>query len=155
MGRRCTSTSNIERSIVSGFSPWLMVRLPCGSRSQSRTCSPCSANATPRFSVVVVLATPPFWLANAMTRAEPGVDAGCGRVLGRGTRRARLIGVPLSGHGSNVLRRSRRTFRALLAFPVVELGDTRHQADAAKVDLLRARVPRDVVRLAGAVREHA
>src|ERR1700704_5688558 len=30
---------------------------------------PCSANAAARLSVVVVLATPPFWLAKAITRA--------------------------------------------------------------------------------------
>ena len=33
---------------------------------------PVSANATARFRVVVVLATPPFWLANAMTLAACG-----------------------------------------------------------------------------------
>ena len=63
-----TSTSNIEVSIVSGFRPWLIVRLPCGSRSTSRTRYPISLNATPRLSVVVVFATPPFWFANAMMR---------------------------------------------------------------------------------------
>src|SRR5437764_4611838 len=44
-----------------------MVRLPWGSMSQHRTRCPSSAKATGRLSVVVVLATPPFWLANAMT----------------------------------------------------------------------------------------
>src|SRR5204862_5451550 len=34
-----------------------------------------SANAAARFSVVVVLATPPFWLANAMTFAFPSTVA--------------------------------------------------------------------------------
>ena len=47
--------------------PWDMVRLPCGSMSQHRTRWPSSAKATARLSVVVVLATPPFWLANAIT----------------------------------------------------------------------------------------
>jgi hypothetical protein len=37
IGTRWTSTSNIERSIASGFMPWLIVRLPCGSRSTIRT----------------------------------------------------------------------------------------------------------------------
>src|SRR3954471_13532606 len=35
--------------------------------SMHRTRLPFSANATARFRVVVVLATPPFWLAKAMT----------------------------------------------------------------------------------------
>src|SRR5438552_647791 len=47
--------------------PWDIVRLPCGSMSQHRTRWPSSANATARLRVVVVLATPPFWLANAIT----------------------------------------------------------------------------------------
>ena len=67
IGSLWTSTSYIERSIVSGFSPWLIVRLPCGSRSTASTLFPSSANATARFSVEVVFATPPFWLASAMT----------------------------------------------------------------------------------------
>src|SRR5215211_5186362 len=46
-----------------------MVRLPCGSMSTQRTRLPVSANAAARFRVVVVLATPPFWFANAMTLA--------------------------------------------------------------------------------------
>jgi hypothetical protein len=37
--------------------------------SQHRTRWPFSANATARLSVVVVFATPPFWLANAITLA--------------------------------------------------------------------------------------
>ena len=63
----CTSTSYIDFSSVSGSMPWDMVRLPCGSMSTHSTRCPSSANATARLSVVVVLATPPFWLANAIT----------------------------------------------------------------------------------------
>src|SRR5436305_11330188 len=44
-----------------------MVRLPWGSMSTHNTRCPSSANASARLSVVVVLATPPFWLANAIT----------------------------------------------------------------------------------------
>jgi hypothetical protein len=69
IGSRWTSTSNIERSISSGFMPWLIVRLPCGSRSTTSTRLPFSLRATARLRVVVVFATPPFWLARAMTRA--------------------------------------------------------------------------------------
>src|SRR3954454_11971687 len=49
--------------------PWLIVRFHCGSRSTHSTRLPFSAKATARFSVVVVLATPPFWLANEITWA--------------------------------------------------------------------------------------
>ena len=51
--------------------PWLIVRLPCGSRSTQSTRCPRSTNAAARFSVVVVFATPPFWFVNAMTFALP------------------------------------------------------------------------------------
>ena len=41
---------------------------------------PKSASAAPKFTVVVVLPTPPFWLARANTRAVPdGVGAGAAR----------------------------------------------------------------------------
>src|SRR5215210_3304985 len=46
-----------------------MVRLPWGSRSTQSTRCPRSTNAAARLSVVVVFATPPFWLVNAMTLA--------------------------------------------------------------------------------------
>ncbi len=59
-------------STLSGSTPWLMVRLPCGSMSTASTLWPDSLNATARFSAVVVLATPPFWLANAITLAGAG-----------------------------------------------------------------------------------
>src|SRR5713226_9334691 len=64
-----------------------MVRLPWGSRSTASTVYPCSLSATPRFSVVVVFATPPFWLANAITLVTcfPLLDEA--RVFGRGSRR--------------------------------------------------------------------
>src|SRR3984885_7924744 len=42
--------------------------LPCGSRSTIRTSSPIAASAVPRLIAVVVLPTPPFWLATARTR---------------------------------------------------------------------------------------
>src|SRR4051794_6932136 len=67
--RPWTRTSNMDFSTVSGSMPCDMVRLPCGSMSQQRTRWPSSAKAQARFNVVVVLATPPFWFANAMTLA--------------------------------------------------------------------------------------
>src|SRR4051812_30040559 len=65
----CTRTSNIDFSTASGSMPCDMVRLPCGSMSTQSTRCPSSAKAQARLSVVVVLATPPFWFANAMTLA--------------------------------------------------------------------------------------
>ena len=44
--------------------------LPCGSRSISSTRSPTAARAVARLIAVVVLPTPPFWLATAMMRAR-------------------------------------------------------------------------------------
>ena len=40
----------------------------------TRTVCPCSASAAPRLTAVVLLPTPPFWLAMAMTRTA---GAGC------------------------------------------------------------------------------
>ena len=84
IGVSCTSTSYIDSSRVSGSMPWDMVRLPCGSMSQQRTRWPSSAKAAARFNVVVVLATPPFWFANAMTFAwlmRPSSRARAGYLL--------------------------------------------------------------------------
>ena len=48
-----------------GF-PKLIVRLPCGSPSIRSTFFPACARPIPKFAQVVVLPTPPFWLAMAM-----------------------------------------------------------------------------------------
>src|SRR4051812_38534732 len=82
-----TNTSYIDFSTESGSIPWLIVRLPCGSMSTASTRCPASAKATARFRVVVVLATPPFWLANAITSARltsgwAGGSAGRGGAAG-------------------------------------------------------------------------
>ena len=79
----CTSTSYIETSSESGSMPWLMVRLPCGSRSTQRTRWPFSTKAAARFRVVVVLATPPFWLVKAMICALGAAGVGSGSGSGR------------------------------------------------------------------------
>ena len=42
--------------------------LPCASMSRIRTVSPTAASAVARLIAVVVLPTPPFWFATAMTR---------------------------------------------------------------------------------------
>src|SRR5439155_2734412 len=82
-----------------------MVRLPCGSRSTRSTLIPCSAKATPRFNAVVVLATPPFWLAKAMTLPSVAPFEMSSRVPGRGSRRASPIRPFLSSDSSRTLYR--------------------------------------------------
>src|ERR1700732_4830761 len=61
--------------------------LPWGSRSTISTCSPVAASAVPRLIAVVVLPTPPFWLATASTRGSLGVTA-------------RLAGAPISARSA-------------------------------------------------------
>src|SRR4029077_8876716 len=60
----------------------LMVRWPWGSRSMRRTRFPSSARAHPRFTAVVVLPPPPFWLATAMTLLKRWLDLCAGTWLG-------------------------------------------------------------------------
>src|SRR5918994_6981095 len=55
------------RSRASGLRPSPTESAPCGSMSTRSTRRPCSARAAPRLMAVVVLPTPPFWLARAMT----------------------------------------------------------------------------------------
>src|SRR5215213_3021386 len=50
-----------------GLKPSPTESAPWGSMSTRSTWRPCSARAAPRLMVVVVLPTPPFWLARAMT----------------------------------------------------------------------------------------
>src|SRR4028119_882645 len=81
--------------------------LPCGSRSTTSTRMPCRASATARLTVVVVLPTPPFWLATVMTRRagrRPAAGGGGrpGRVAGRGVRAAAAL---LVGDGDYPPRR--------------------------------------------------
>src|SRR6476469_9654955 len=59
--------------------PKPVLALPCGSRSRISTLRPAAARAVPRLIAVVVLPTPPFWLARARTRAR---TAGSGGVTG-------------------------------------------------------------------------
>lgn len=42
-------------------------RLPCGSASINKTFLPCRTSPAPKFAAVVVLPTPPFWFAIAIT----------------------------------------------------------------------------------------
>src|SRR6187551_2529696 len=181
IGIRWTSTSNIERSIASGFMPWLMVRLPWGSRSITSTRFPRSRMATPRFRVVVVFATPPFWFARAMTFAisalsAPGAATGSGTAWRRGGSSTASTGSSSTGSGSGSGRdwsRGRRRERAMtaspsrrapqilpassvFAFPVVDLlAHASDEPDPDEEDLSGARVVADVARIPGAVHQQA
>src|SRR5678815_2906328 len=55
--------------------------LPCGSASISSTFSPTAARAVPRLMAVVVLPTPPFWLATTSTRNARSDFAGTAEPL--------------------------------------------------------------------------
>ena len=89
IGMWWTRTSNIDFSTLSGSIPWLIVRLPCGSRSTQRTWWPDSAKATARLRVVVVFATPPFWLAKRDHLGAPDrVTIAAGGFAARGLRHA-------------------------------------------------------------------
>ena len=66
----------MERPVqASGSKPREKVRQAWGSRSTTRVRRPSSAEATPSEWTVVVLATPPFWLATARTSVTGGVYA--------------------------------------------------------------------------------
>src|ERR1043165_7081915 len=60
-----TMTSNIERVMERG-STYDIVEFACGSRSMRRVLKPLLATAAERLMAVVVLPTPPFWLATVM-----------------------------------------------------------------------------------------
>src|SRR6185436_3012280 len=68
------STSKLVTGRASSAMPTPVEALPCGSRSRISTFSPMAASAVPRLMAVVVLPTPPFWLAMARTR-RPEIGA--------------------------------------------------------------------------------
>src|SRR5664280_3713769 len=72
---RPSSTSWTDKAKESGSRPREKVRQACWSTSTSRTRRPSSARAAPSEATVVVLATPPFWLAMARMRVTAVPDA--------------------------------------------------------------------------------
>ena len=58
-----------------------VLALPCGSRSTISTCSPMAASAVARLMAVVVLPTPPFWLATVMMRGPVFVMGLCQKFI--------------------------------------------------------------------------
>ena len=88
--------------------PSAVLALPCGSRSMTSVRSPCSASAAATLTAVVVLPTPPFWLAIVKTRCRAGrgsppLSAACSR------RTARSASAPI---GVSSRRRRRSTIPA-------------------------------------------
>ena len=63
---RPIASDRVKDSLSGWGWPRLMVRLPCGSPSISSTFFPACASPIPRLAQVVVLPTPPFWLAMAI-----------------------------------------------------------------------------------------
>ena len=68
--RRARCTPRRCRSGDRRPAPW--TRCPAGSRSTTSTREPCIARLAARLTAVVVLPTPPFWLAIVMIRHERG-----------------------------------------------------------------------------------
>src|SRR4051794_10969768 len=63
--------------------PTPLVAFPCGSPSMSSVLCSAAARLAARFTAVVVLPTPPFWFAMAITRATFFRDLGIeGRLAG-------------------------------------------------------------------------
>jgi hypothetical protein len=67
-----SSTSVIEARRLRLSTPQPIVALPCGSQSSSSTLRCVAASDAARLTAVVVLPTPPFWFATAMTRFMDG-----------------------------------------------------------------------------------
>ena len=84
MSARPMSVDSVTVSASGWGQPRLMVKLACGSQSTSRTRLPSCASPMPRLAQVVVLPTPPFWLA--MDRM-----VGCNQITSLITRNGGLI----------------------------------------------------------------
>src|SRR5687767_13537809 len=78
---------------------------PCGSVSTIRVLRPRRARAAARFTAVVVLPTPPFWLTTARTRPSLGVSVRQRLRSPAPERVERLSGVPHPAVGLGALRR--------------------------------------------------
>src|SRR5436305_2179455 len=94
----------MEVARLRALMPRPVVALPWGSRSTTKTRYPSSARAAPRLTAVVVLPTPPFWLATAMKRGS-GRATAVGAVhsgVGGGSGGARSTDAEGSGAWSTV-----------------------------------------------------
>ena len=112
----------VDRSVeLVGLTPRPTDSAPCGSKSTSSTLRPYSASAAPRLIVVVVLPTPPFWLASAMIRAGPCRSAAWARGSPAASAPAATsvssLGVDRSGLGGRWAASSPCGLRSLAAIP--------------------------------------
>src|SRR5258708_21995885 len=89
--------------------------LPCGSRSISSTCSPTAARAVARLIAVVVLPTPPFWLAIAKSCGVVGTDSEDDGIK---------VGHAVEGLEGNVPVLHGLGYLSLPAFPLVEKANS-------------------------------
>ena len=95
--------------------------------STHSTRCPSSAKAAARFSVVVVLATPPFWLANAMTLALPCTGGSDARLL-----ESRCpVGIRMAMRDSCMRTRSRSPDPMRTTIPRMRAGDSLRRARPA------------------------
>ena len=92
--------------------PSAVLALPWGSRSMSSTRCPCIASAAAMFTALVVLPTPPFWLATVITR----VCGGRGHCSWRTFRTCTACAASRARSACR-LARSRRTMRCRRSAP--------------------------------------
>ena len=117
-----TSTSYVDGMPRWCSTPSAVDALPWGSRSITSTRWPSWASAAPMFTVVVVLPTPPFWLATTITR----VAGGRGKRRCRAARRARKLCSAARASGRRCRRRTRRC-RCSASSPARPDGEARRR----------------------------
>ena len=71
VGQRGAADERVVDAVLDGTgeTPTPLLALPCGSRSMSSVRRSAAATLAARFTAVVVLPTPPFWLTTAMTES--------------------------------------------------------------------------------------
>ena len=99
--RSCSGSPSTSASYVDGMPRWCSTpsaveALPCGSRSITSTRWPSWARAAATLTVVVVLPTPPFWLATTITRVASGRGIGGRRAA---SWRARTVSSAIRARG--------------------------------------------------------
>src|SRR5580698_7700671 len=88
--------------------PRPLVEFDCGSQSTSRVLTSAAAKEAARLMAVVVLPTPPFWLATAITRPINHIPNSQKQTRATETREARKQNAPRGAFGArrNLIKRS-------------------------------------------------